>query len=190
MEFRSGEAMLVFDADLRVLDWNQAAEDLTGVAAADAVGRRCWEVLRAADERGALVCHAGCSYARLAKEGWQVPTRRLSVRTADGKRDLSVATVAVRPGASPVFLHLLRNGEPTPCAEEAGQRAPAPALTGRQLQVLGLLAEGITAKTIAARLDLAEATVRNHIRAVLVALQAHSQLEAVACARRLGLLAS
>ena len=39
------------------------------------------------------------------------------------------------------------------------------------------------AKVIAARLGLAEDTVRNHIRAILMALGSHSQLEAVAKAR-------
>jgi DNA-binding NarL/FixJ family response regulator len=55
--------------------------------------------------------------------------------------------------------------------------------------VLGLLADGVPAKLIAARLGVAEATVRNHIRAVLAALETHSQLEAIAKARRLELIA-
>jgi Bacterial regulatory proteins, luxR family len=42
------------------------------------------------------------------------------------------------------------------------------------------MAEGLPAKVIAARLGIAEATVRNHIRAILVALGTHSQLEAIA----------
>lgn len=62
------------------------------------------------------------------------------------------------------------------------------ALTPRQLQVLLLLGEGVPARTIAVQLDLAESTVRNHIRSVLVKLGCHSQLEAVAAGRRKGLL--
>jgi DNA-binding NarL/FixJ family response regulator len=62
-------------------------------------------------------------------------------------------------------------------------------LTPRQQEVLGLLGEGVPAKVIAARLGVAEVTVRNHIRAVLAALETHSQLEAIAKARRLGLIA-
>jgi len=58
-------------------------------------------------------------------------------------------------------------------------------LTARQQEVLQLLAEGVPAKVIATRLGVVEATVRNHIRAILVALGAHSQLEAIANARRL-----
>ena len=51
-----------------------------------------------------------------------------------------------------------------------------------------LLGEGVSAREIGVRLDLAEATVRNHIRAILRKLGCHSQLEAVATAVRLGLL--
>lgn len=62
------------------------------------------------------------------------------------------------------------------------------ALSPRQRQVLVRLGEGIPARTIAAELDIAESTVRNHIRSVLVKLGCHSQLEAVAAGRREGLL--
>ena len=62
------------------------------------------------------------------------------------------------------------------------------ALSRRQLQVLALLGEGVPARTIAGQLGLAESTVRNHIRLVLVKLGCHSQLEAVADGRRRGLI--
>jgi DNA-binding NarL/FixJ family response regulator len=52
-----------------------------------------------------------------------------------------------------------------------------------------LLGQGVPVKSVAARLGIRETTARNHVRAVLVELGAHSQLEAVATGRRLGLLA-
>jgi DNA-binding NarL/FixJ family response regulator len=54
--------------------------------------------------------------------------------------------------------------------------------------VLSLLAVGKAAKEIGQELFLSQATVRNHIRALLLALGAHSQLEALAKAREAGLL--
>jgi len=54
--------------------------------------------------------------------------------------------------------------------------------------VLVLLAEGLRARTIAARLGIAETTTRNHIQGLLHRLRCHSQLEAVARARELHLL--
>lgn len=68
--------------------------------------------------------------------------------------------------------------------------ADAPELTRRQAEVLDLLGEGRSARHIAAELHLSEATVRNHIRAVKHALDARSQLEAIARARKLGLLST
>jgi GAF domain-containing protein/DNA-binding CsgD family transcriptional regulator len=68
--------------------------------------------------------------------------------------------------------------------------ADAPDLTRRQAEVLNLLGEGRSARQIAAELHLSQDTVRNHIRAVKHALDARSQLEAVARARKLGLLSA
>jgi DNA-binding NarL/FixJ family response regulator len=74
-------------------------------------------------------------------------------------------------------------GSPPAAAPAAG-----PMLTRRQLEVLGLLAEGLGTAEIARRLWLSRCTVRNHVTAILTALGAHSRLEAVARARALQLL--
>jgi DNA-binding NarL/FixJ family response regulator len=64
------------------------------------------------------------------------------------------------------------------------------ALTTRELEVLALLDTGLDAGQIAERLVIARNTARNHIQRVLVKLAAHSRHEAVAIARREGLLQS
>ena len=61
-------------------------------------------------------------------------------------------------------------------------------LSPRQSEVLALLGEGVRAQAIALRLGLSETTVRNHIRSILRKLGCHSQLEAVAVARRARLI--
>lgn len=188
-DVRSGEALFSFDADLRILSWNKEAEAITGVPAEEAIGRYCWEPLHAFDRNGDLVCHAGCSYARLARDGWAVPTRELSIRNGEGRRWVSVATVTLMENGCPVFLHLLRDADEPPGDDELDP-VTAPRLTPRQTEVLGLLADGVPAKVIAVRLGVAEITVRNHIRGILRELGAHSQLEALAKARRYRLLAS
>jgi len=190
MDFRSGEAMMAFDADLCVLVWNDAAETLTGIPAEEAVGRRCWEILCATDDHGGVVCHTGCSFARLAREGWPIPTRRLLIKTSNGRRNVAVATVAVKGGERPIFLHLMRNGELVDEGSEAARAVKVPSLTPRQRQVLAFLADGVPAKVIATKLGLSETTVRNHIRGIFLELGCHSQLEAVAKARKIGALPS
>jgi DNA-binding NarL/FixJ family response regulator len=54
--------------------------------------------------------------------------------------------------------------------------------------VLRLLSEGRSAKEVGAELYLSQATVRNHIRSLSQALGTRSQLEALAKARKLGIL--
>lgn len=61
-------------------------------------------------------------------------------------------------------------------------------LTERQAEVLYLLSLGLDVQHIALRLYLSVATVRSYVRDALRRLDAHSQLEAVAIARRSGLI--
>lgn len=61
-------------------------------------------------------------------------------------------------------------------------------LTGRQLEVLRLLGQGLSNKAIANRLDLTEGTVKLHVSAILRALNAGNRTEAVMAAQRSGVL--
>jgi DNA-binding CsgD family transcriptional regulator len=70
------------------------------------------------------------------------------------------------------------------------RRDAGSALTPRQLEVLHLLDHGLSTTQIAAHLGVSTDTVRNHIRALLRTLGVHSRLQAVAEARRRGLIAS
>ena len=186
--FASDTAIMVFGEDLRIVCWNDGAEQLTGVPAAEAVGRPCWQVIAGYDDRGDLMCHQACSRARLVREGRCVSPAVLHARTATGRRRLSFETITARSDDGPLFLHVIHDA---PAPTEDPVPVPAgrpPQLTPRQREILSLLAEGNAVKTIAARLGLKETTVRNHVRLVLVALGAHSQLEAVARARGFGML--
>ena len=61
-------------------------------------------------------------------------------------------------------------------------------LTPRQIEILGLLADGASTQTIAGELGIASDTVRNHLRGLFRRLDARTRLEAVAAGRRRGLL--
>jgi len=59
-------------------------------------------------------------------------------------------------------------------------------LTGRQGDVLALMMQGKSNKAICRRLDLAEATVKNHVTAILKALGVSNRTEAVLAASARG----
>jgi DNA-binding NarL/FixJ family response regulator len=61
-------------------------------------------------------------------------------------------------------------------------------LSAREREVLALMTVGMDARTIARQCDISVHTSRGHIKSILNKLGAHSQLEAVAEARRRGLL--
>jgi two-component system nitrate/nitrite response regulator NarL len=73
-------------------------------------------------------------------------------------------------------------------AGEPSSPSPVEELTPRELEVLGLLAEGLPNKAIARRLEISEHTVKFHVNAVLGKLGAQSRTEAVVRATRLGLI--
>jgi two-component system NarL family response regulator len=68
------------------------------------------------------------------------------------------------------------------------QRLPAPALTARELEVLKLVAKGMSNREIADELFISENTVKNHVRNILEKLHLHSRMEAVMYALREKLL--
>jgi DNA-binding NarL/FixJ family response regulator len=139
--------------------------------------------MAAVDGNGDPVCEPRCQRARNALAGRPVERSNVSIRTRAGRRSIMLSTIGVEGQDGHRIVHLLHPAEP-PRAATAAQ----PSLTKRQRQVLELLAQGVPPKAVAVRLAIRETTARNHVRAILLRLGAHSQLEAVARAARLGLV--
>lgn len=70
----------------------------------------------------------------------------------------------------------------------AGRSGPGTSLTAREQETLQLLGEGASTDEICERLGVSRNTTRNHVQRVLEKLGARSKLEAVAVARREGLI--
>ena len=61
-------------------------------------------------------------------------------------------------------------------------------LTPREIELLGLVAEGLPNKAIAQRLSVSENTVKYHVRQIMNKLGVQNRTEAVTSAIRLGLI--
>jgi PAS domain S-box-containing protein len=62
------------------------------------------------------------------------------------------------------------------------------ALSAREIEVLTLLAEGLSTKSLAQKLNISHFTARNHIQNILVKLDLHSKAQAVSYAFKKGIL--
>ncbi|HYO38102.1 MAG TPA: response regulator transcription factor [Nocardioidaceae bacterium] len=105
-----------------------------------------------------------------------------------GREDLLVAVRTVAAGGavfSPAVADNLSRLLTGP-APDAGARA-FPELTGREVEVLDLMARGLENRRIARELSLSDKTVRNHVSNVLTKLRVQDRSEAIARARAAGL---
>jgi DNA-binding NarL/FixJ family response regulator len=97
--------------------------------------------------------------------------------------------LGARPAAAIVARRLRELGaRGLPRGPRESTRANAAQLTARELDVLGLLAEGQRNAEIAERLVVSRRTVDYHVSSILRKLEARTRGEAVAEARRLGLI--
>ncbi len=77
---------------------------------------------------------------------------------------------------------------PAPLLEKLAAGVSSEALTGRELEVLTLLARGKSNKEIGANLYISETTVKAHLRSIFSKLNVLSRTEAIAAASRRGLV--
>lgn len=96
-----------------------------------------------------------------------------------GSQDIQSALSALLRGQR-WFADEIPAAEPLPDARAV--------LTAKQVEVLALLAEGLSNRAIGKRMAVSENTVRTHVSAVLFQLRVNSRAEATVAARRLGLI--
>ena len=201
--------------DQTIVSWNPAAQRMLGFSPEQVLGRRCYDVLAGLAPGGiAPGCLEGCPSIRALKAG-EVPGA-LDVRMlcASGERRAVSVTPMVVAGSvtdAPVLVHvfhdsseressqratdsmregLARRGADVVSDHPAASSAAAAAvkLTGRELEVLRLVALGRATHQIAQELDISSHTVLNHIRNFRHKLDAATKLDAVLTAISLGIL--
>lgn len=200
------------DGSGRVAAWNGAAEAMFALAAADAIGRQCDEVIRGADECGP-VCSARCTIQQAVRERRPVGNFDLQVLTADGMQwcNVSVLVAQEENSTTPCSIHVLRQidvgkrfelllrdfvvrgtgmsaSQASTLLSSARACARDTKLSTRERDVLKLLARGLTTAAMAEELHISRTTVSNHVQHVLHKLDAHSRLEAIRRAEHAGLI--
>ena len=212
--FNTADGVFAVDEGQRIIFWNRGAESILGYSPDEVVGKRCFELIQGIDEAGRVNCAQSCSILCCARQGKLSPGQNLRVRAKNGAprwlsithtfvdardnhftalvhifRDVTAEVEAKRMVREVVqrFAEQLSSYGPLQGPEGAGP-APDAALTEREKQVLGLLAQGDGTASIARKLTISNTTARNHIQNLLAKLGVHTRLEAVAYARhhRLG----
>ncbi|WP_419998910.1 response regulator [Streptomyces boninensis] len=97
---------------------------------------------------------------------------------------LAAGGTLIAPSITDRLLRAIRSG-PSPVGRDA---PPVQELTGRELEVLRLVAEGYSNREIAGALFLAEGTVKNHVSTILLKLSARDRTNAVLRALHEGIL--
>lgn len=130
----------------------------------------------------------------------QPGARMVVLTTFDTDADISMA---IKAGAKGYLLKDAPREELLACIRKvyAGETVVSPSLvaklasglaneplTGRELEVLGLLAKGRSNKEIGTHLYIGETTVKSHLRSIFTKLNVLSRTEAVATASRRGLV--
>ncbi len=204
---RSVDGVFALDANQTITFWNQASENITGIPATHALGRCCHEVMKGHDLQGKPLCKCDCPLSSLTRGGPPPSALPMRIERTDGhKVQLKVSTMLVpssREGQWSI-VHVMRHGrdhqpaalrqddadnskdsteiQPVGCQHQVPTGACL--LTGREREVLRLLAHGVNVEAISEQLHLSIATVRNHIQRLMAKLDVHSRLEAVAYAHR------
>ena len=117
-------------------------------------------------------------------DAWSAGSSGLLSREAQPERILA-AVLAVSQGLIAIDPRLGGALLPNPDVVDS---VPLEELTQRELEVLELMAEGLSNRSIAARLGISEHTVKYHVNAILRKLGAQSRTEAVVRATRSGLI--
>jgi DNA-binding CsgD family transcriptional regulator len=193
--------LYVVDLDQRVVYWDPRATDEIGLRP-DVIGLPCYEALPGLNPRNARQCRPNCQVIAMARAGQVAPDFTIWGTALDGEPqpiDISVLLHDGGPQGTPTVAHLARprsTGGNAGCSDRVPlEHVTAPGLDGdcapltrRQLRTLELLAEGRSPGEIASVLQVRPVTVRNHLQGAMDRLNAHTRIEAIATATRLGLL--
>ena len=194
--FETSEAAYAVDRDGVIVMWNLAAEKTFGYPASESLGKRCWKLMGGKDIYGNRCCHKHCLHRKMAFRHEPVNSFKAVYKTACGDYEqFKVSCLTIfDSGGEELLLHFCRPDKDNQmnttnnvkswnsCSIHAG------VLTPREIQIMTLLADGISTREIASTLFISSSTVRNHIQNVLHKFEVHTRLEAVMLSKQLDLI--
>ncbi|NDJ53814.1 MAG: hypothetical protein GYB68_12135 [Chloroflexi bacterium] len=120
------------------------------------------------------------------------PERGLSIFVQEGPAILDMLTALKQPtqldGPLAEFLDSVLEAITTPQSGQTPQSSHLDPLSGREVDVLRLIAEGLTYQQVADQLFVSLNTVRTHIKTIYSKLQANNRTKAIETAYRLNIL--
>ena len=204
-EFQTADGLFVVDGDHRISYWSDGAQRMMGVKAKDILGKLCYEAVGGRDARNRPFCRSDCPVMTTARRGRPTPNYDIRCTLPSGEERWFNISVAVPKGgrAGAQVVHFLRDvtqhrhaetfalkagralrslmadGHASAEEEDIAQPPPAPKLSRREMDVLRLLAAGMTTQQIAENLTIKPVTARNHIARLLARLGVANRLQAV-----------
>lgn len=188
----TADACFAVDGRQRIVLWNPGARELFGLDEAEALGRRCYQVVAGRDLDGSVSCRRQCLTVREIHGGYLVPSQDIVVGHHRNRLRVNISTVVMPRNSGEAIPWLVHYFRPTKTASLSpsshgngssnGNEQQAEMLTHRERQVLALLAQGATTEAVAEHLFISTTTARNHVQHILSKLAAHSRLEAVLAA--------
>jgi PAS domain S-box-containing protein len=172
------------DVDGRFVHANAAAERASGYTNAQLRGRHFTDLLRP-EMRESVETH----FRRALEHGEPADFVTVFVDAGGNLRGTRAQHLPLRHEDVIVGVLILAFEVRRPSSEHL-HLTPAPRVTPRQREILALIAAGLSTGEVANELTLSPETVRNHLRNASRELRAHTRVEAIAAAQRLGLLAA
>jgi len=187
------------DEEGTIVAWNRSAVEWMGVRQEQVIGRPCGEIICGKDECGP-VCSENCVVRQMIQRTQPVKNFDIQVPTKQGRQWCNVSVLLAQRSRS-VFsyaIHVLRPIDVLKRLELTMRDFNATTatrsitsgveLTGREREILKLLAAGAKTTAIARQLSISRTTLNNHIQHILRKLDCHTRLEAIRRAERAGLL--
>jgi DNA-binding NarL/FixJ family response regulator len=146
------------------------------------------DVVIAEDEAPPALADSAAAVIVLSDEPqWSADALHAGVR-AVLPRELSAAEMVAAVEAAAAGLAVLHPRDLEALLPTAQPARAVEALSPREIEVLGMMAEGISNKEIAARMGISEHTVKFHVASIMGKLHAGTRTEAVMLGVRMGLI--